>query len=110
MENRSFTRICCSSSVEKALLKNSYLLMEDLFKFNGTKLQAQALHVEPELFYPPNLSLQIFWTNFPRKSLEDFTGFIYLLFTGLSLEKLSVFSGKICHLRNISKFFRSCQF
>lgn len=78
MENRSFTRICCSSSVEKALLKNSYLLMEDLFKFNGTKLQAQALHVEPELFYPPNLSLQIFWTNFPRKSLEDFTGFIYL--------------------------------
>lgn len=44
MQNRSFTRICCSSSAisGKSSLKNIYLLMEELFKFNGRKLQAQS--------------------------------------------------------------------
>lgn len=66
-----------------------------------------------------NLSYSILQTSHSKFSGQIFPGsllrilqdlFIYLLFTGLSLEKLSVFSGKICHLRNISKFFRSCQF
>lgn len=39
----------------------------------------RGLHVEPGLFYPPNLSLQIFWTNFPRKFLRDLKGFILFI-------------------------------
>lgn len=39
----------------------------------------RALHVEPELFHPLNLSLEIFWTDFPRKPLRDFKGFMLFI-------------------------------
>lgn len=83
MENRSFTRICCFSSAisgKSSLKKKTFICLWKIYLNSmAESCKLRALHVEPELFYPPNLSLQIFWTNFHRKSLSDIKGFILFI-------------------------------
>lgn len=81
MQNRSFTRICCSSSAisGKSFLKTFICLWKIYLNSMAESCKLRALHVEPGLFYPPNLSLQVFWTNFLRKSLRDLKGFILFI-------------------------------